>query len=48
VCTLTLLVSGAAILLPIARFTALAWLIATGFLLPRTRIKMQSSKDTVT
>jgi hypothetical protein len=35
--TLTLLVPGAAILLPIARFTALAWLIATGFLLPRTR-----------
>ncbi|MGW4421857.1 hypothetical protein [Streptosporangium sp. NPDC004631] len=35
--TLTLLVSDAAILLPIARFTALAWLVATGFLLPRTR-----------
>jgi hypothetical protein len=35
--TLTLLVSGAAVLLPIARFTALAWLVATGFLLPRTR-----------
>ncbi|GAA5199629.1 hypothetical protein GCM10023322_75720 [Rugosimonospora acidiphila] len=34
---LTLLVSDTAILLPIARFTALAWLIATGFLLPRTR-----------
>jgi hypothetical protein len=32
--TLTLLVSDAAILLPIARFTALAWLIATGFVLP--------------
>jgi Na+-transporting NADH:ubiquinone oxidoreductase subunit NqrB len=35
--TLVLLVSGTAILLPIARFTALAWLIATGFLLPRIR-----------
>ena len=35
--TLTLLVSDAAILLPIARFTALAWLIAAGFVLPRTR-----------
>jgi hypothetical protein len=35
--TLTMLVSGAAILLPIARFTALAWLIATGLMLPRTR-----------
>jgi hypothetical protein len=35
--TLVLLISDAAILLPIARFTALAWLIATGFLLPRTR-----------
>ena len=35
--TLTLLVSDAAILLPVARFTALAWLVATGFLLPRTR-----------
>jgi hypothetical protein len=37
VSTLTLLIDGASILLPIARFTALAWLIATGFLLPRTR-----------
>jgi hypothetical protein len=35
--TLTFLISGAAILLPIARFTSLAWLTATGFLLPRTR-----------
>jgi hypothetical protein len=35
--TLTLLVSGTAFLLPIARFTALAWLIAIGFLLPGTR-----------
>ncbi len=36
-CTLTLLVSEAAVLLPMARFTALAWLVAAGFLLPRTR-----------
>jgi hypothetical protein len=35
--TITLLIADAAILLPIARFTALAWLIATGFLLPRVR-----------
>jgi hypothetical protein len=35
--TLTLLVSGAAVLLPIGRFTGYAWLIAAGFLLPRTR-----------
>ncbi|WP_433223734.1 hypothetical protein [Microtetraspora malaysiensis] len=34
---LALLVPDTAILLPVARFTALAWLIATGFLLPRTR-----------
>jgi hypothetical protein len=35
--TLTLLLTDLAILLPIARFTALAWLIAVGFLLPHTR-----------
>ncbi len=35
--TVTLLVSDSAFLLPIARFTGLAWLIAAGFLLPRTR-----------
>ncbi|TCO59741.1 DUF4386 domain-containing protein [Actinocrispum wychmicini] len=35
--TLTLLVSDAAFLLPIARFTGLAWLVIAGFLLPRTR-----------
>lgn len=43
VSTLTLLVSGAAVLLPIARFTALAWLIATGFLLPRRRTNRAGS-----
>lgn len=35
--TVTLLVPAAAILLPAARFAGLAWLIATGFVLPRTR-----------
>ncbi|WP_433250168.1 hypothetical protein ACQPYK_03700 [Streptosporangium sp. CA-135522] len=46
--TLTLLVSDAAISLPIARFTALAWLVTAGFLLPRTRANKSGSrtKDT--
>ncbi|MFJ2783574.1 MULTISPECIES: hypothetical protein [unclassified Streptomyces] len=35
--TLTLLLDGAALLLPLARFTCLGWLIAAGFLLPRHR-----------
>jgi hypothetical protein len=35
--TLTLLVSGADVLLPAGRFAGYAWLIAAGFLLPRTR-----------
>lgn len=35
--TLSLLVQNLSYLLPVARFTALAWLIAVGFLLPRTR-----------
>ncbi|MFI6603214.1 hypothetical protein ACIBHX_43825 [Nonomuraea sp. NPDC050536] len=39
--TLTLLVSDAAFLLPVARFTGLAWLIAAGFMLPRTRKRME-------
>ncbi|MGI5163528.1 hypothetical protein ACQEU3_04140 [Spirillospora sp. CA-253888] len=34
---LTLVLSGAAFLLPIARFTGLIWLVATGFLLARAR-----------
>ncbi|GHE36537.1 hypothetical protein GCM10017673_43970 [Streptosporangium violaceochromogenes] len=42
--TLTLLVSDAAVLLPIARFTGLAWLIATGFLLPRTRANKAAAR----
>ncbi|MCZ0980406.1 hypothetical protein O1L60_19300 [Streptomyces diastatochromogenes] len=36
---LTLLVDGAAPLLPLARFTCLGWLIAAGFLLPRRRTR---------
>jgi hypothetical protein len=35
--TLTLLLDGAAFLLPIARFLGFAWLIAVGFLLPQSR-----------
>ena len=35
--TLSLLVTGAAYLLPVARFAGLAWLIAAGALLPKTR-----------
>ncbi|WP_067168507.1 hypothetical protein [Microtetraspora niveoalba] len=41
--TLTLLVPDAAFLLPVARFTALAWLVAVGFLLPRTRPRRTGS-----
>jgi hypothetical protein len=37
--TLALLVDAAAYLLPVARFAALAWLIAAGFLLPRQRVR---------
>lgn len=40
--TLALLVDGAAFLLPLGRFTALAWLIAAGFLLPRHRVRTRS------
>ncbi|MFD0571121.1 hypothetical protein ACFQ0T_20410 [Kitasatospora gansuensis] len=39
--TLALLLDGAAVLLPLARFTGLAWLIAAGFLLPRRRVRSQ-------
>ena len=35
--TLSLLASGAAYLLPVARFAGLAWLIAAGALLPKSR-----------
>jgi len=35
--TLTLLIDDASYLLPVARFTGLAWLIIAGFLLPRER-----------
>ncbi|GAA3108415.1 hypothetical protein [Streptosporangium carneum] len=44
--TLTLLLSGAAVLLPVARFTGLAWLIAAGFLLPRTRARRTDARAT--
>ncbi|WP_078908412.1 hypothetical protein [Streptomyces vietnamensis] len=37
--TLALLFDGAALLLPLARFTCLGWLIAAGFLLPRRRTR---------
>ncbi|MFI6056800.1 hypothetical protein [Streptomyces sp. NPDC051286] len=37
--TLTLLINEAAYLLPVARFSGLAWLIAAGFLLPRQRTR---------
>jgi hypothetical protein len=40
--TLTLLVEGAAYLLPVARFLGFAWLIAAGFLLPQTRRRVQA------
>ncbi|MGT2532377.1 hypothetical protein ACU4GG_38940 [Streptomyces nojiriensis] len=39
--TLVLLVDGAALLLPIARFAGLLWLIAAGFLLPRRRVRTE-------
>ncbi|MER5861848.1 hypothetical protein [Kitasatospora sp. NPDC002040] len=39
--TLVLLTEGAALLLPLARFTGLAWLIAAGFLLPRRRVRTE-------
>jgi hypothetical protein len=37
--TLALLIDNAAYLLPVARFTGLAWLIAAGFLLPLRRAR---------
>ncbi|MEV7008721.1 hypothetical protein [Streptosporangium sp. NPDC051022] len=42
--TLTLLVPGTAVLLPAGRFTALAWLVAAGFLLPRTRANRSGTR----
>ncbi|MFD7834601.1 hypothetical protein [Streptomyces sp. NPDC059761] len=39
--TLVLLVDGAALLLPVARFAGLLWLIAAGFLLPRRRVRTE-------
>ncbi|MET9958468.1 hypothetical protein ABZ128_05160 [Streptomyces sp. NPDC006326] len=39
--TLVLLADGAALLLPVARFAGLLWLIAAGFLLPRRRVRTE-------
>ncbi|MEU6619225.1 hypothetical protein ABZ926_00320 [Streptomyces litmocidini] len=44
--TLTLLLDGAALLLPLARFTCLGWLITAGFLLPRRRIRTEPLRRT--
>ncbi|MFE6839954.1 hypothetical protein ACFVFI_34660 [Streptomyces sp. NPDC057705] len=43
--TLVLLAEGAALLLPVARFTGLAWLIAAGFLLPRRRARARTPEE---
>ncbi|MFF8381209.1 hypothetical protein ACF07V_34380 [Streptomyces sp. NPDC015661] len=42
--TLALLFDGAALLLPLARFTSLGWLIAAGFLLPRRRTRTNADR----
>ncbi|MEV7546574.1 hypothetical protein [Streptomyces sp. NPDC089915] len=39
--TLVLLTDAAALLLPIARFAGLLWLVAAGFLLPRRRVRTE-------
>ncbi|GHB56880.1 hypothetical protein GCM10010347_28770 [Streptomyces cirratus] len=39
--TLVLLADGGALLLPVARFAGLLWLIAAGFLLPRRRVRTE-------
>lgn len=39
--TLVLLTDAAALLLPVARFAGLLWLVAAGFLLPRRRIRAE-------
>ncbi|MFI1713550.1 hypothetical protein ACIGW4_04015 [Streptomyces sp. NPDC053513] len=44
--TLALLLDGAALLLPLARFTCLGWLIAAGFLLPRRRTRTEPLRRT--
>ncbi|WP_223183783.1 MULTISPECIES: hypothetical protein [unclassified Streptomyces] len=41
---LTLFLDGAALLLPLARFTCLGWLIAAGFLLPRHRSAIRTTR----
>jgi hypothetical protein len=42
--TLALLVPQLSVLLPIARFTALTWLVAVGFRLPRTRPRSEATQ----
>ncbi len=44
VATLAVALPGLALLLPIARFPALAWLIAVGFLLPRERVRSNADR----
>lgn len=39
--TLVLLTDAAALLLPVARFAGLLWLVAAGFLLPRRRVRTE-------
>ncbi|MFJ8164926.1 hypothetical protein ACIRBY_28935 [Streptomyces sp. NPDC096136] len=39
--TLVLLADAAALLLPVARFAGLLWLVAAGFLLPRRRVRTE-------
>jgi hypothetical protein len=45
VATLTLLWDGLVPLLPIGRFLGLAWLVATGFLLPRDRRGVREARE---
>ncbi|MFJ5549795.1 hypothetical protein [Streptomyces sp. NPDC093225] len=40
--TLVLLTDAAALLLPVARFAGLLWLVAAGFLLPRRRVRTEA------
>ncbi|MFF4413689.1 hypothetical protein ACFYY8_14245 [Streptosporangium sp. NPDC001559] len=45
--TLVIPLTGLAVLLPVARFGGMAWLVAAGFLLPRTRTR-GNGRSTVT
>lgn len=42
--SLSLLFTPAVYLLPVARFVGLTWIVATGFLLPRSRAEVQKKK----